>query len=141
MSEDPKNGLVLTGLYLEGASCASKIQREYHNKNRFSRNEYWSIGKRKLSFKQHLIFGLTLICLYKLPAEKQLSSINRPFSKMAPADGGLETGGMAWDRNRKLQLKIVSSLKAKIVKYAESWLKKKKEREKGDKINTFLKDI
>ena len=52
---------------------------------------------------------------------------------MAPADGGLETGGMAWDRNRKLQLKIVSSVKAKIVKYAESWLKKKKGREKGDK--------
>ena len=43
--------------------------------------------------------------------------VNRPFSKMAPADGG-----MAWDRNRKLQLKIVSSVKAKIVKYAESWL-------------------
>ena len=51
--------------------------------------------------------------------------MNRPFSKMAPADGGLETGGMAWDRNRKLQLKIVSSVKAKIVKYAaENWLKK-----------------
>ena len=61
---------------------------------------------------------------------------------MAPADGGLETGGMAWDRNRKLQLKIVSSVKAKIVKYAESWLKKKKGREKGDKyfLEGYLED-
>ena len=61
---------------------------------------------------------------------------------MAPADGGLETGGMKWDRNRNLQLKIVSSVKSKIVKYAENWLKKKKGRERGDTyfLEGYLED-
>ena len=37
---------------------------------------------------------------------------------------------------------MVSSVKAKIVKYAESWLKKKKGREKGDKyfLEGYLED-
>ena len=33
---------------------------------------------------------------------------NRPFSKMAPADGGLETGGMVLDRNKVVARKETS---------------------------------